>query len=366
MTSISRLMLIVVALTLCSALVIPGATAREPDELAGRHVAQHLRPLGLVINEDGDSIAVIDAEAGEVIGSTDISAALSKPHLGAYDPETQRLYVGSMGSKLAAFDLADPTAPRLLESVKPGGDGEIHWIVLAEGLVWLAHQGDSAVYAYDPDDLSQPAVVLGKDLGFDTTHGLALRPGTDELWATNRPEDAPGFVLRIDAGTRSVIGEPLQTTGQPGDRPNNTAFTPDGDKAYVVNTGSEATQITVIDAETFTVEKQIEQDADQGLAPHALVCDPSTQRMFVANKDSGTLTAIDLATDNIVGYVAVGEEPHGVAVGPDGLIYVTAKHANRVSVVDPQTLTVVREISDHSFSGPHQILFPQRVTAGTA
>ena len=180
--------------------------------------------------------------------------------------------------------MTDPMTPQLLESVKPGGDGEIHWVVLADGLLWIAHQGDSAVYAYDPGDLSQPVVVLGKELGFNTTHGLAIRPGSDELWATNRPEDAPGFVLRIDASTRRVMGKPLQTTGQSGDRPNNTAFTPDGHRAYVVNTGDHATQITVIDPETFSVVKQIEQDPVQGLAPHAIVFDPATQRMFVVNK----------------------------------------------------------------------------------
>lgn len=344
MKSWSRLLLVFAALTLCSALFGPAA-------------AQQSSVVGLVINEDGDSIAVIDPETGRVTGSADVSAALSKPHLAAYDPATQRLYVGSKGAKLAVFDLADPTAPKLIASVKPGGDGEIHWVVLAGGMVWLAHQGDSAVYAYDPADLSAPAVVLGKELGFDTTHGLALRPGSDELWATNRPEKAPGFVLRIDVRTREVIGEPLQTTGQPGDRPNNTAFTPDGLRAYVVNTGSKATQVTVIDPETFTVVSKIDQDQEQGLAPHAIAFDPATQRMFVANKDAGTLSAIDVATDTVVGYVQVGEEPHGVAVGPDGLVYVTAKHANKVAVVDPVNLTIVREIADPALVGPHQILF---------
>jgi DNA-binding beta-propeller fold protein YncE len=321
------------------------------------HVAGQSRQLGLVINEDGNSIATLDPATGAVVASNDISDALSKPHLAAYDAATKRLYVGSKGSRLAAFDLSDPLAPKLLTSVKPGGDGEIHWVVLAAGLVWLAHQGDSAIYAYDPGDLSQPVVRLGKEFGFDTTHGLALRPGTNELWTTNRPDDAPGFVLRIDARTRKVVGEPLATTGKAGDRPNNTAFTPDGRLAYVVNTGSDATEITVIDAETFSIVKQIVQDRARGLAPHAIVFDPATRRMFVANKDGGTLSAIDVASDTVVGYAAVGEEPHGVTIGPDGLVYVTAKHDNKIVVIDPVALTLVREIGDPSFVGPHQILF---------
>ena len=65
-------------------------------------------------------------------------------------------------------------------------------------------------------------------------------------------------------------------------------------RAYVVKTGSEATEVTVIDPETFTVVKQIAQDPEQGRAPHALAFDPANQRLFVANKDSGTLSAIDV------------------------------------------------------------------------
>jgi hypothetical protein len=122
--------------------------------------------------------------------------------------------------------MSDPLAPKLVANLKPGGDGEIHRVVLAGGLVWLAHQGDSAVYAYDPNDLTAPKVAFGKEQGFNTTHGMTLRPGTDELWVTNRPPRLPGYVIRIDARTRSIVGKPILTTGVPGDQPNNVAFTP--------------------------------------------------------------------------------------------------------------------------------------------
>ena len=53
MKSWSRLLLVFAALTLCSALFGPAA-------------AQQSSVVGLVINEDGDSIAVIDPETGRV------------------------------------------------------------------------------------------------------------------------------------------------------------------------------------------------------------------------------------------------------------------------------------------------------------
>ena len=148
------------------------------------------------------------------------------------------------------------------------------------------------------------------------------------------------------------MGAPLQTTRRSGDRPNNTAFTPDGRRAYVVNNGSGAKQVTVIDAASFEVVNQIEQDAEQGLAPHAIAFEPGTGRMFVANKDGGTISAIDTETDTVVGYVAVGEEPHCLTLGPDGRIYVTEKQGSTVMVIDPRTLAVTLRIADPALHSP--------------
>lgn len=327
--------------------------------------AQAPAVVGIVTNEDGNSLAIIDPETNRVLGQPDTGGVLAKPHLAAFDATSRRLYVGNKGGNLAVFDMTDPVAPVMVANLRPGGDGEIHWVVLADGLVWLAHEGDSAVYAYDPAHLDDPVVTLGKDLGFDTPHGLALRPGTDELWATNRPKEAPGFVLRIDARTRQVIGKPLPTTGTAGDRPNNTAFSPDGRRAFVVNTGDTATQVTLIDADAFTVTGQIEQDPATGLAPHALVFDPTIDRLFVANKNSGTLSVIDAAADTVVDAIEIGDEPHGVAIGPNGSIYATAKKANTITVIDPTTLKVIATIADPLLVGPHQILFTRETPAGT-
>src|SRR5439155_21853094 len=148
----SVLLLVAAALVLCAAL--SGAS------VAG--AARAPRMLGLVVNEDGNSIAVLDPGAGSVVGMLDTGGVLNKPHIAAFDPAGRRLYVGNKGSNLAVYDLTDLAAPRLVANLTPGGSGEIHWVVLAGGLVWLAHEGDSAVYAYDPADLGAPKVTFGK------------------------------------------------------------------------------------------------------------------------------------------------------------------------------------------------------------
>ena len=341
--------------------------------------AQQAEPptVGFVINEEGNSIVMFDPASDQVTGmvrivnasefpTATVGSALNKPHLAAFDKQSRRLYVGNKGANLAVFDMSNLASPRLVASVKPGGSGEIHRVVLAGGLVWLSHQGDSALYAYDPSDFRAPKVKLGKEQGFNTTHGLTLRPGTDELWSTNRPSDAPGFVLRVDARTRAVIGQPLLTTGKVGDRPNNVEFTDDGKWAYVVNTGSKATEVTVVDAARFEVTQQIVQDATVGVSPHAINFDPKTRRMFVVNMTSGTLSVISTRTNTVLGYFTFVADPHGVTVGPDGQVYAAARAGNGLMVFDAQTLAIIKVIKDPLLGGPHYTLFTTDAPAAQA
>jgi YVTN family beta-propeller protein len=345
--------MLIATVVLCGVAFVGGPTATGAQKAS--------TSVGLVINENGNSIIAIDPETRTVIGMLDTGGVLNRPHLAYYDPEKRHLFVANKAGNFSVYHLAKPFEPKLLANVKPGGDGEMHWVVMAGGLVWVAHEGDSTLYGYDPKDLSAPAVKFDKAQGLNSTHGAAVRPGTNEIWITNRPANAPGTVIRIDAKSRAIIGQPLQTTGTAGDRPNNVAFTPDGRWAYAANTGNNATQVTLIDAQSFAVVKQIEQDPKQGLSPHALIYHPATKRFFIANQNGNTVSVLDTTTNTIVGYIPIGIEPHGVSIAPDGTIYASARRGNEISVIDPNSLAVVDKIMTPAVVGPHQIIFIDRL-----
>ncbi|WP_306143580.1 NHL repeat-containing protein [Roseibium sp. MMSF_3412] len=50
-------------------------------------------------------------------------------------------------------------------------------------------------------------------------------------------------------------------------------------------------------------------------------------------------------------------DPHDLAFGPDGLLYVADKFGNRIAVVDPDTLDVVESLSAGKLPGAHDISF---------
>ncbi len=72
------------------------------------------------------------------------------------------------------------------------------------------------------------------------------------------------------------------------------------------------------------------------------------RRAYVANHKSDDVSVIDTATKAVVATVAVGTEPVGVAVSPNGAHAVVANAgagSTTVSVIDTTTNTVTADIA---------------------
>lgn len=54
---------------------------------------------------------------------------------------------------------------------------------------------------------------------------------------------------------------------------------------------------------------------------------------------------------------AVLADPHDLAFGPDGMLYIADKFANRVAIMDPETLEVTGSIGDGLVTGAHDVSF---------
>jgi YVTN family beta-propeller protein len=75
-----------------------------------------------------------------------------------------------------------------------------------------------------------------------------------------------------------------------------------------------------------------------------LAITPDGSKLYVTVTDNGTNTVsvIDTATNSVVGTIAVGSRPSGIAITPDGTkVYVVNAGDNTVSVIDTATNTVI-------------------------
>ena len=105
----------------------------------------------------------------------------------------------------------------------------------------------------------------------------------------------------------------------------------------VGNLGSDS--VSVLDTRTNTAVATI----PVGDGPSAIAITPDGTRAYVVNSNSDSVSVIDLATNSTVGApIPVGDGPSAIAITPDGTrAYLAIRNTNRVSMIDTRTNTVV-------------------------
>lgn len=105
--------------------------------------------------------------------------------------------------------------------------------------------------------------------------------------------------------------------------------------AYVANLGADS--VSVID----TASSRVVGTVAVGAQPDGVAAAPDGHRVYVANFAANTVTIIDTATNTVTGDVPVGNGPVGLAVSADGSrLYVANRGDNTVSAVDTAGGTV--------------------------
>lgn len=167
--------------------------------------------------------------------------------------------------------------------------------------------------------------------------------------------------LTVVPGTHPPQNVVTATLRSPFRGPNRFALSPDGTRAYVLNTGFSAFglslsptstpvpgSVTVVD----TAQSQILGVVAVGRSPTALALTPDGSRVLVTNVFPFALTVIDAQTLGVVATLPFSNATRDVVVSPDGaLAYVAADSPNGVAVVDLATLTEIARVPTSTASG---------------
>jgi YVTN family beta-propeller protein len=127
--------------------------------------------------------------------------------------------------------------------------------------------------------------------------------------------------------------------------PSGVAVSPDGKKVYVANTDSGS--VSIIDTATNNITATV-----NGLNnSFGVAVTPDGTKVYVTNTGNDSVSVIDTATNNITATLDIGSTPGGVAVTPDGTkayvansVDIAGKIENSVSVIDTATNTVMDKI----------------------
>ena len=129
-----------------------------------------------------------------------------------------------------------------------------------------------------------------------------------------------------------VLPEPTLATSSIG-------LTPDGTTLFVVNPDSGS--VSAIDTASETTLDELVVGRD----PRILALSPDGQRLYVTSQTSATLTILETQPFSVLTKLRVGPEPYGVVADPTGhLVYVAASGTDRIDIVDVGLAQVVDTI----------------------
>ena len=179
-------------------------------------------------------------------------------------------------------------------------------------------------------------------------------------------DSAANLVRVFDLQARAQLG-----TVKTGSFPHGLRLSPDGKMLYVANMRSGS--VSVIDTATLKEATQIA----VGNGPVQVGFAPDGQQAYVSLSAENKLGIIDTKTQRLIGKVAVGRTPIQMYATADGRqVYVanqgsSSEPDDRVSVIDPQTFSVVATLTTGkgahgvSISSDGAYVFVSNIEAGT-
>lgn len=231
-----------------------------------------------------NSLSVVDPRNDPpTVSRIDLDAP---PHDIAVADDGTTVYVLSERGLLARID---PSSGEVLETLQLSGSP--HNLVAAAGSVWITDTSSRRVFAVGAGQSVRelPISIVG--------HGIALRPGSTELWVT--PWAGTRAVV-IDSGSGEEIAE-FQVGEDPSHK--HIAFIEDGGEAWVSEPASGS--IFVVDARARTVAEHI----DVGGQPHHVRFADERAYAAVAPKE---FVVFDVRDREVISRLSAGSGVHDI------------------------------------------------------
>jgi DNA-binding beta-propeller fold protein YncE len=176
--------------------------------------------------------------------------------------------------------------------------------------------------------------VLGGEGGWDY---MVLDASTRLLYVTH---GSAVEILNVDTG---VKGEPISDLKGV----HGVAFAPERNRGYISN--GRGNSVSVFDLKTHKVLEEI---PSSGQNPDSIMYDAFSDRVFTFNGRTANATAIDAATNMVIGTVDIGGKPEFAVTDGKGTIFVNNEDKSEVVAFDAKSLEVTRRWSIAPGEGP--------------
>jgi YVTN family beta-propeller protein len=254
------------------------------------------------------------------------------PNALATNPVTNKIYVtnGSSNSVTIIDGATNTTA-----AVSVGASPDAVAVNSMTNKIYVSNHDDSSVTVIDGSTNATTSVDIKDIPGRSPTNlpvAIAVNPAANKIYAAASSNDGfrQGVVAVINGTTNS-----LSTFVTAQQVVKGMALNPMTNKIYVIGVdaggGPPIGSLLVIDGAT---NRSTLIEIHSGGEPSAIVVNPVTNRIYVADKDNNDVTVINGA-DNTKTTVSVGNAPVALAVNTrTNKIYVTNSASNTITMID--------------------------------
>jgi YVTN family beta-propeller protein len=277
-------------------------------------------------NQGGDTVSVVDTATELVVDTIVVGSA---PTGLAIDSSSNLLFVSNLNSaSVSVINLGDDTVTATIDvGGAPSGiavDPELGEVVVADHDTGLVSVIDETT-----DSVVNTVPLNGQ------TYSVAIDTGTHTAYVANATTDQ---IDVIDEGTWTV-----STSVQVGDLPVGVLVVPSINRIFVTNYNSQTLSV-INEADLSSVAL-----VPLGVAPSGVVVDSDETTAYVAQQGGG-VAAIDLGDDAVVDQIPVGQQPDGLAIDTNNVIYAADGGGSEVSVITGQAVAPTVTLSPKSQS----------------
>jgi YVTN family beta-propeller protein len=326
---------------------------------AGQPTAQTTAAGGavLVLNKAENTLSIVDPETLKVVARVAVGEG---PHEVVTSADGRTAYVSNygtqsvLGSSISVIDIA---ARKELRRVDLGALKRPHGMAEVGGKIYFTSETSRAVGRLD---LKTDKVDWVMGTGASVSHMLVVTPDGKKVFTAN---------MLSDSVTALGVGAPPTPPGiahiPTGKTPEGIGISPDGAEVWAANR-NEGT-VTIIDAATNKVRETIPKFSQ---LPFRVVFTPDGKRVLIPDPVAKELIVFDAATRKEAGRIRVEGDPLNAAVTPDNRrAYVTLGALNGVASVDLEKLSVIAK--GETGQGPDGIAYapaatPAQTTPGGA
>jgi YVTN family beta-propeller protein len=288
-------------------------------------------PALLVLNKADATLAIVDPSTAKVVAKIPTGEG---PHEVEVSSDGRLAFVSNYGARdpgntLSVIDLAARKETRrvdLRELRRP------HGLAASAGHVYFTSEASQLIARYDP---AANRVDWKFETGQQGTHMvLASRDGA-KLFTANI---ASNNISIIERGADGVWNQTLVSVGA---GPEGLDVSPDGRELWTAH--SRDGGISIIDV----AGKKVTQTIDAGTKrSNRLKFTPDGRLVLISDLGSGDLVIFDARTRAQRARLPLGHAPVGILIVPDGSrAYVAVAGDNHVAIVDLKTLAVVGTIA---------------------